>query len=43
MYRTHEADRTPAAEPEMAENAEPVEPIVFKPIVIRPIRIGESR
>ena len=43
VYGVREAGRTPAAEPEMAENAEPVEPIVLKPIVIRPIRIGGSR
>ncbi len=43
MYRAREAGQTPAAETEMAENAEPVAPIVFKPIVIRPIRIGGSR
>ncbi len=43
VYGVREAGRTPAAVPEMAENAEPVEPIVLKPIVIRPIRIGGSR
>ena len=42
-YRTHEAGRTPATEPEMAENAEPVAPIVLKPIVFAPIRIGGAR
>ncbi len=43
VYRGHEAGRTPAAETETAENAEPVAPIVLKPIVFAPIRIGGAR
>jgi hypothetical protein len=42
-YRTHEGGQTPAAETETAENAEPVAPIVLKPIVFAPIRIGGAR
>lgn len=43
VNRPREAGRTPAAEAKMAEGAEPVAPIVLKPIVIRPIRIGGAR
>ncbi len=43
VHGPRDVGQTPAAETETAENAETVEPIVLKPIVFAPIRIGGAR